>query len=88
MMLCMAMSFGDPERGPTRHPMPAARPRSKGIAVIDHLDHLVLTTDREAECIRFYTEVLGIAPGIVRRRHATRGAKGVHFRKPEGEPAR
>jgi catechol 2,3-dioxygenase-like lactoylglutathione lyase family enzyme len=28
--------------------------------VIDHLDHLVLTTAREAECIRFYTEVLGM----------------------------
>jgi len=28
--------------------------------MIDHLDHLVLTTDREAECIRFYTEVLGM----------------------------
>ena len=28
--------------------------------MIDHLDHLVLTTDREAECVRFYTEVLGM----------------------------
>ena len=26
--------------------------------MIDHLDHLVLTTAHEAECIRFYTEVL------------------------------
>lgn len=28
--------------------------------MIDHLDHLVLTTAFEAECIRFYTEVLGM----------------------------
>lgn len=28
--------------------------------MIDHLDHLVLTTAREAECVRFYTEVLGM----------------------------
>jgi len=28
--------------------------------VIDHLDHLVLTTAIEADCIRFYTEVLGM----------------------------
>jgi len=29
-------------------------------ALIDHLDHLVVTTAREQECIRFYTEVLGM----------------------------
>lgn len=28
--------------------------------MIDHLDHLVLTTAHEAECIRFYTTVLGM----------------------------
>ena len=28
--------------------------------MIDHLDHLVLTTAREAECTRFYTDVLGM----------------------------
>lgn len=28
--------------------------------MIDRLDHLVLTTAYEAECIRFYTEVLGM----------------------------
>jgi catechol 2,3-dioxygenase-like lactoylglutathione lyase family enzyme len=28
--------------------------------MIDHLDHLVLTTAREAECVDFYTRVLGI----------------------------
>ena len=29
--------------------------------MIDHLDHLVLTTAHEAECIEFYTKVLGMA---------------------------
>ena len=28
--------------------------------MIDHLDHLVLTTAKEAECVDFYTRVLGI----------------------------
>ena len=28
--------------------------------MIDHLDHIVITTDREAECMRFYCEVLGM----------------------------
>lgn len=28
--------------------------------MIDHLDHLVLTTAAEPQCIRFYTEVLGM----------------------------
>ena len=28
--------------------------------MIDHLDHIVLTTAREAECIRFYCDVLGM----------------------------
>jgi catechol 2,3-dioxygenase-like lactoylglutathione lyase family enzyme len=28
--------------------------------MIDHLDHLVLTTYDEAACIRFYTEVMGM----------------------------
>ena len=28
--------------------------------MIDHLDHLVLTTADEGACIRFYTEVLGM----------------------------
>ena len=28
--------------------------------MIDHLDHLVLTTSREAACIDFYTRVLGL----------------------------
>jgi len=29
--------------------------------MIDHLDHLVLTTSREAQCIAFYTGVLGMS---------------------------
>lgn len=28
--------------------------------MIDHLDHLVLTTSRESECIDFYTRVMGM----------------------------
>ena len=28
--------------------------------MIDHLDHLVLTTANERECVRFYTEALGM----------------------------
>ena len=28
--------------------------------MIDHLDHLVVTTSNEQECIRFYTEVMGM----------------------------
>jgi catechol 2,3-dioxygenase-like lactoylglutathione lyase family enzyme len=28
--------------------------------MIDHLDHLVLTTAHEAQCIYFYTEVMGM----------------------------
>ncbi|MCD6735449.1 MAG: VOC family protein [Burkholderiaceae bacterium] len=29
--------------------------------MIDHLDHIVLTTADEAACIRFYTDVMGMA---------------------------
>ena len=29
--------------------------------MIDHLDHIVLTTVDEAACIRFYTDVMGMA---------------------------
>jgi catechol 2,3-dioxygenase-like lactoylglutathione lyase family enzyme len=29
--------------------------------MIDHIDHLVLTTAHEDACIRFYTDVLGMA---------------------------
>lgn len=32
--------------------------------MIDHLDHLVLTTAKEAECIDFYTRVLGMTVEI------------------------
>lgn len=28
--------------------------------MIDHLDHLVLTTDHEDACVKFYTEALGM----------------------------
>ena len=29
--------------------------------MIDHLDHIVLTTSHPDECVRFYTEVLGMS---------------------------
>ncbi|ODS98881.1 MAG: lactoylglutathione lyase [Lautropia sp. SCN 69-89] len=29
--------------------------------MIDHIDHIVLTTADEAACIRFYTDVMGMA---------------------------
>lgn len=29
--------------------------------MIDHIDHIVLTTRDKAACVRFYTEVLGMA---------------------------
>jgi len=41
--------------------------------MIDHLDHLVLTTRDMARCIRFYTEVLGM-------QQETFGAGRVAFR--------
>ena len=28
--------------------------------MIDHLDHLVLTTSKESECVDFYTRILGM----------------------------
>jgi catechol 2,3-dioxygenase-like lactoylglutathione lyase family enzyme len=30
------------------------------MTMIDHLDHLVLTTADESACVRFYTEILGM----------------------------
>ena len=44
--------------------------------VIDHLDHLVLTTAKEAECIDFYTRVLGMKLESFGR-YATGGAKSL-----------
>jgi catechol 2,3-dioxygenase-like lactoylglutathione lyase family enzyme len=32
-----------------------------GLKMIDHLDHLVLTTAHESECVDFYTHVLGMS---------------------------
>jgi catechol 2,3-dioxygenase-like lactoylglutathione lyase family enzyme len=63
--------------------------------MIDHLDHLVLTTAHEAECIRFYTEVLGMrletfAGGTppVERKALTFGAQKInlHVKGREFEP--
>jgi catechol 2,3-dioxygenase-like lactoylglutathione lyase family enzyme len=36
------------------------KPESQA-AMIDHLDHLVLTTNDEAACIRFYVDILGMS---------------------------
>jgi catechol 2,3-dioxygenase-like lactoylglutathione lyase family enzyme len=46
-----------------RHPLPytySSRAEHGEAAMIDHLDHLVLTTADEAACIDFYTRVLGM----------------------------
>ena len=63
--------------------------------MIDHLDHLVLTTDHEAECVRFYTEVLGMqlesftggTPPIERRAFKFGNQKiNLHVKGREFEP--
>jgi catechol 2,3-dioxygenase-like lactoylglutathione lyase family enzyme len=63
--------------------------------MIDHLDHLVLTTAHEAECIRFYTEVLGMqlesfvagTPPVERKAFKFGGQKiNLHVKGREFEP--
>jgi catechol 2,3-dioxygenase-like lactoylglutathione lyase family enzyme len=63
--------------------------------MIDHLDHLVLTTAREAACIDFYTRVLGLAlesfsagsPPVVRRAFKFGQQKiNLHVQGAEFEP--
>ena len=63
--------------------------------MIDHLDHLVLTTSREKDCIRFYTEVLGMSlesfvggtPPVTRRAFKFGNQKiNLHVRGREFEP--
>lgn len=63
--------------------------------MIDHLDHLVLTTANEAACIRFYTEVLGMrlesfvggSPPVARRAFAFGAQKiNLHVKGHEFEP--
>jgi len=63
--------------------------------MIDHLDHLVLTTAQEAECLRFYTEVLGMrlevfvggTPPVERKALVFGGQKiNVHVKGREFEP--
>ncbi len=44
---------------PPVDPPPVSR-HENILAMISHLDHLVLTTANEAQCIHFYTEVLGM----------------------------
>ncbi|WP_395703275.1 VOC family protein [Aquabacterium sp.] len=63
--------------------------------MIDHLDHLVLTTAHEAACIRFYTEVLGMqlesfvggTPPVARRAFKFGAQKiNLHVKGREFEP--
>lgn len=63
--------------------------------MIDHLDHLVLTTAHEADCIRFYTEVLGMkletfiggTPPVERRAFVFGAQKiNLHVKGREFEP--
>ena len=64
-------------------------------SMIDHLDHLVLTTADEHACIRFYTEVLGMrletfvggAPPVERRAFKFGTQKiNLHVKGHEFEP--
>ena len=63
--------------------------------MIDHLDHLVLTTSREAACIDFYTRVLGMqletfvggTPPVERRAFKFGNQKiNLHIQGSEFEP--
>jgi catechol 2,3-dioxygenase-like lactoylglutathione lyase family enzyme len=63
--------------------------------MIDHLDHLVLTTAREAACIDFYTRVLGMqletfvggTPPVERRAFKFGNQKiNIHVQGAEFEP--
>ena len=63
--------------------------------MIDHLDHLVLTTDHESECVGFYTEVLGMqlesfiggTPPVERRAFKFGNQKiNLHVKGKEFEP--
>lgn len=63
--------------------------------MIDHLDHLVLTTDHEQECVRFYVEVLGMqlesfvggTPPVERRAFKFGSQKiNLHVKGKEFEP--
>lgn len=63
--------------------------------MIDHLDHLVLTTAHEAACIDFYTRVLGMAletftggtPAVARRAFRFGSQKiNLHIMGAEFEP--
>lgn len=63
--------------------------------MIDHLDHLVLTTSHETDCVRFYTEVLGMrlesfvggTPPVERRAFVFGAQKiNLHVKGREFEP--
>jgi catechol 2,3-dioxygenase-like lactoylglutathione lyase family enzyme len=63
--------------------------------MIDHLDHLVLTTSKEAQCIDFYTRVLGMTlesfvggtPPVERKAFKFGNQKiNIHIKGKEFEP--
>ena len=63
--------------------------------MIDHLDHLVLTTAKEAECVDFYTRVMGMklesfiggAPPVERKAFKFGNQKiNLHIKGKEFEP--
>ena len=63
--------------------------------MIDHLDHLVLTTAKETECVDFYTRVLGMklesfiggTPPVVRKAFMFGNQKiNLHIKGKEFEP--
>ena len=63
--------------------------------MIDHLDHLVLTTANEAACVDFYTRVLGMAlesctggtPPVIRQAFRFGNQKiNLHIKGAEFEP--
>ncbi len=63
--------------------------------MIDHLDHLVVTTSREAACVDFYTRVLGMqlesfvggTPPVARRAFKFGNQKiNIHVQGAEFEP--
>ncbi len=65
--------------------------------MIDHLDHLVLTTANELECIDFYTRVLGMkleifaagTPSVERKAFKFGNQKiNLHIKDKEFEPRR
>ena len=83
---CPARCQGRTHHGPASAHRRPSRELRKDIRMIDHLDHLVLTTSREAACVDFYTRVLGMQLGEVRRRTPP-WSGALQVRQPEDQPA-